>query len=86
MSTKNSQIIPQITFTHINPPFFCKLDRDNFIDWKFQVHGIVNKLGLIDYLCGLISAPSTTIASAAGTSKINPNYHIWYMQDQILLG
>jgi gag-polypeptide of LTR copia-type len=89
MSTPNTQIIPQIIInqpTHIDRRVSCKLADNNSIFWRFEVYKIVKNLGLIGFLTGSISAPPSTITSEGGTTKINPNYRRWHMQDQLLLG
>jgi hypothetical protein len=54
--------------------------------WKDQIWQIINGCGLNGYLDGSISAPTPTILTAAGTTEMNPDYHNWYIQDQIMLG
>lgn len=85
MSTSSSSINSAKIATAIS----CKLTRTNFLLWKAQVVPILRGVQLFGYLDGTIPKPAAKITTEAGENVAevdNPQYALWFVQDQAIIG
>ncbi|KAL9999031.1 putative Zinc finger, CCHC-type superfamily [Helianthus debilis subsp. tardiflorus] len=77
MSASNTSVVQLSTATH----FPIRLTANNFPCWRKQILSTLTGLELEQYIDGLTEPPPKLLEG-----KPNPEYRIWYRQDQILLG
>lgn len=61
-----------------------KLTSTNHLSWKLQFQTLFTGYDLLGFIDGSKPCPSETITSDSGNS-INPAYHLWIRQDQLIL-
>ncbi|KAL5781087.1 hypothetical protein ACOSP7_006116 [Xanthoceras sorbifolium] len=66
-----------------DPP--SKLGDNNFLLWKQQVTAALKGLGLLGFVNGTVTCPSTTIQGAGNEQVINPFYEYWQRQESLIV-
>lgn len=75
----------------INQVISVKLTQENYLLWSAQILPYLRSQGLVGFVDGSTPAPSQTItiepseATNGRSIVINPEYTVWYHQDQLVL-
>lgn len=75
---------PPTTIIPLNFPIATKLNQTNYLTWKSQVQPILHGFNLTRFLEE--PPPEKTVRSDAGQISINPDFHPWNCQDQMIIG
>ncbi|KAA8534456.1 hypothetical protein F0562_031973 [Nyssa sinensis] len=81
-----------VTPVSIHSLVTIKLTKDNYLLWKAQIEPYLRGQRLFGYVDGSITKPPTHITNPAATTSEtalsvipNPNYTLWFDQDQVVL-
>jgi len=74
--------------TNLNTHVTLKLDRENYVSWRFLMSNYPEGQQLFGYIDGSIPCPPKHLpatTAAPSSSSINPSFQPWYHQDKLIL-
>lgn len=79
----SSQIQSPFPIQNIHNMVSIKLNKDNFITWKFLFLPVLKSFNLLHHIDG--TPPPPQIITSNGVPQINPEYTVWQQNDQTIL-
>jgi len=73
---------------NLNTHVTLKLDRENYVSWRFLMSNYLEGQQLFGYIDGSLPCPPkflTATTSDSSSSSINPAFQSWYHQDKLIL-